>query len=131
MEPNTLIRLDETDSTNTWAKAHLDRFGPVSYTHLDVYKRQMLALSRGGMSRASYSLMQRVPYHAPPQLVKNNHIAPSLFRTVFEFCTIFFAVGGKRSPLCGKKEPFCGKLCLFCGKLGPFGAEYYEMMKFG
>lgn len=29
MEPNTLIRLDETDSTNTWAKAHLDRFGPV------------------------------------------------------------------------------------------------------
>lgn len=28
-EPNTLIRLDETDSTNTWAKAHLDRFGPV------------------------------------------------------------------------------------------------------
>ena len=29
MEPNTLIRLDETDSTNTWAKAHLDKFGPV------------------------------------------------------------------------------------------------------
>ena len=28
-EPNTLIYLEQTDSTNTWAKAHPDRFGLV------------------------------------------------------------------------------------------------------